>query len=135
MKAAVRVLDSYSLIAYFEAEAGAKLVADVIKTARDSGVLLLLSVVNWGELYYLTLRETGPEGADQVLDAISSLPIEIVNADRELTQEAARLKARGGISYADCFAAALAKIRKSELLTGDREFKQLADVVKILWID
>ena len=135
MKAAVRVLDSYSLIAYFEAEAGAHTVVNAFKSARDSGLPLLLCVVNWGEVYYITLREAGSERADQVLEVISNLPIEIITADQELTQEAARLKSRGGIAYADCFAAALAKLRKSELLTGNPEFKQVTDVVKILWID
>jgi predicted nucleic acid-binding protein len=38
-------------------------------------------------------------------------------------KHAARVKAKHKISYADCFAAALAKIRKGEVITGDREFK------------
>ena len=134
MKTAVRVLDSYSLIAYFEAEAGAETVAAALKTARNSDVPLLLCVVNWGEVYYITLREAGAERADQVVEVIATLPIEIVFPDLELTREAARLKSRGGIAYADCFAAALAKLRKSELMTGDAEFKRVDDVVKILWI-
>jgi predicted nucleic acid-binding protein len=135
VKTAVKVLDSYSVIAYFEGETGAKTVADALKAARDSGASLLLSVVNWGEVYYITLRETGAESADQVLQVISTLPIEIVPADIDLTREAARLKARGGIAYADCFAGALAKTRSLELMTGDPEFKRLQDVVKILWIN
>lgn len=135
MKAAVRVLDSYSLIAYFEAESGANTVAAAVKSARDSGLLLLLSVVNWGEVYYIMLRELGSGRVEQVVEAIANLPIEIIAADEDLTREAARLKARGGIAYADCFAAALARLRKCELLTGDPEFKRVSDVVKILWID
>jgi len=51
-----------------------------------------------------------------------------------LTREAARLKSRGGIAYADCFAAAVARLRNSELITGDPEFKRVEDVVKIRWI-
>ena len=62
------------------------------------------------------------------------MPIEIVDADMDLTQIAARLKARGGISYADCFAAALAVKKKCEVATGDREFKAVADVADIRWI-
>jgi predicted nucleic acid-binding protein len=135
VKTGVRVLDSYSLIAYFEAEAGAKKVAEALKTARDSGVPLLLNVVNWGEVFYITLREAGSDRVNGVVEAMSSLPIEIIVPDLELTEEAARLKARGGIAYADCFAAALAKLRKAELVTGDPEFKRVEDVVKILWID
>ena len=134
MKAAVRVLDSYSLLAFFEAEPGAKTMVDVFRSARDSGESLLLSVVNWGEVFYITLREAGLDRAEEVATAISSLPIEVLPADLELTREAARLKARGGIAYADCFAAALAKTRNAELVTGDPEFKPLAGTIKIHWI-
>jgi predicted nucleic acid-binding protein len=52
----------------------------------------------------------------------------------ELTRQAAAFKARGGLSYADCFAAALAKERKLELLTGDPEFKTLEKDIKISWL-
>jgi uncharacterized protein with PIN domain len=38
------------------------------------------------------------------------------------------------MSYGDCFAAALAKLRKAELVTGDEEFGQIEKEIKILWI-
>jgi predicted nucleic acid-binding protein len=38
------------------------------------------------------------------------------------------------MSYADCFAAALAKDRKSDLVTGDKEFKQVEGEVSIRWL-
>jgi ribonuclease VapC len=135
VRAAVRVLDSYSLIAYFEGEAGTDKMIEVFRAARDSGRLLLLSVVNWGEVFYITLREAGRERAEQVAHLISSLPIQIISADLDLTRQAAEFKATRKMSYADCFAAALAKLRKAELVTGDREFKQVEGDVKLLWID
>ncbi len=48
MKAAVRVLDSYSLIAYIEGEAGKDTMIEIFRSARDSGKECLLSVVNLG---------------------------------------------------------------------------------------
>jgi predicted nucleic acid-binding protein len=57
-----------------------------------------------------------------------------VDADWQLTRQAALFKANGNTSYGDCFAAALAKIKKSDLVTGDKEFKSLEDEIKILWI-
>lgn len=134
MKAAVRVLDSYSLIAYIEGEAGKDTVIEAFRSARDSGKPLFLSVVNWGEVYYITLRETGQERADEVAHLISTLPIQLVPADLELAEHAALFKASKKMSYADCFAAALAKLRKAELVTGDKEFKQVEGEVKILWL-
>jgi predicted nucleic acid-binding protein len=38
------------------------------------------------------------------------------------------------ISCADCFAAALAKTRKAELVTGVPEFKQVEGEIKIGWL-
>jgi len=38
------------------------------------------------------------------------------------------------MSYADCFAATLAKERKSDLVTGDKEFKQVEGEVSIRWL-
>jgi predicted nucleic acid-binding protein len=50
----------------------------------------------------------------------------------ELGKRAAELKATRKMPYADCFVAALAKLRTSELVTGDMEFKQVEGDVKIL---
>lgn len=96
--------------------------------------MLRLSVVNWGEVFYITLREAGRQRADQVAHLISTLPIEIVPADLEMTQQAAEFKAARKMPYADCFAAALAKLRNAELVTGDREFRQVEEEVKIHWL-
>jgi predicted nucleic acid-binding protein len=134
VRAAVRVLDSYSLIAYIEGESGKDTMIEVFRSARDSGKTLLLSVVNWGEVYYITLREAGREQADHVAHLISTLPIQIVAADLELTKQAAEFKAEHKMSYADCFAAALAKAKKAELVTGDKEFKQVEGDIKLFWL-
>ena len=134
MRAAVRVLDSYSLISYIEGEAGKDTMIEIFRSARDSGRACLLSVVNWGEVYYITIREAGQPRADEVAHLISTLPINIVPADLELAKQAAIFKSSKRMSYADCFAAALAKHRRVELVTGDKEFKEVEKEVKILWL-
>jgi len=134
VRAAVRVLDSYSLMAYIEGESGADRMIELFQVARDSGRDLLLSTVNWGEVYYITLREAGPQKAEEVAHLISTLPIQIIPADLELAKHAALFKASKKMSYADCFAAALAKLRKVELVTGDEDLKQVEGEVKILWV-
>jgi predicted nucleic acid-binding protein len=128
------VLDSHPLIKYFERDEGWEDVADLLQQASEEKCRLLLSVVNWGEIYYITHREYGEEHAEKVLHALRQMPVEIRPADEEMTLEAARLKVSGGLSYADCFAAALAKKKKCELVTGDKEFKQVEKEVKIRWI-
>jgi predicted nucleic acid-binding protein len=55
-------------------------------------------------------------------------------ADRRLADLAADFKARFKISLADAFAAALAKDKKAELVTGDQDFKLLGKEISIHWL-
>jgi len=135
VKQVFRVLDSYSVIAYIENEPGAKTMIEILKAARDTGTDLLFCVINWGEVYYITRRELGSERAEEVARLLQSLPIEIINADAALTRVAAEFKSKHKMSYADCFAAALAKSRNAEVVTGDKEFKLVEKEVRIHWID
>jgi ribonuclease VapC len=52
-----------------------------------------------------------------------------------LTYEAAKLKGRYRIAYADCFAAALSAKLKAAVITGDPEFNKLENEVSIHWIN
>ncbi len=131
---ATKVLDSYALMAFFEDEPGADFVRGLIHKAVESGTNLLMSVVNLGEVWYSIARTNSPEIADQYIHEIKGMGIEIVDADWQLTHQAAKFKANGKISYADCFAAALAKSHKAELVTGDKEFKPLDGEIKISWL-
>ena len=131
---ATKVLDSYALMAFFEDEPGADAVRALILKAEEDGVKLAMSVVNLGEVWYSIARTNSPETADQYIGEINGMAIEIVDADWQLTRQAAAFKVNGNISYADCFAAALAKSRKAELVTGDKEFKPLDSEIKISWI-
>ena len=128
------VLDTFSLIAYFEDEEGASKVADIIELSLHHETELFLSVINWGEMYYIALREGGEERAELYKSIIQRYPIIIVEANKELTLTAARFKAFHKMSYADAFAAALAKMKKAILVTGDKEFKSVEKEIKINWI-
>ena len=129
------VLDSYALIAFFENEAGAQRVEEIIKEMLNGKVRGYLSIVNWGEIYYITLREQGGDLADAVIRQIRKIPLHLMDADRELTYKAAKLKGKYPLAYADCFAASLAMKLKATLVTGDPEFKKLQDFLPIDWID
>lgn len=131
---ATKVLDSYALMAFFEDEPGADFVRGLIHKAVESDTNLLMSVVNLGEVWYSIARTNTAEIADQYIHEIKGMGIEIVDIDWTLTRQAALFKVNGNISYADCFAAALAKTRKAELVTGDKEFKLLEGEIKISWL-
>jgi ribonuclease VapC len=128
------VLDSYALIAYAKGENGALEIYDLLDKALNDEAEIFMSVINWGEVYYITLRNQGKESAELFKATIARYPINIIEANKELTLQAANYKACNKFSYADAFAAALAKMRKAALVTGDAEFKVLEKEIKINWI-
>ena len=128
------VLDSWSILAYLEDEPAGQQVADIIADAHESGTPLMMTVVNAGEIWYITARETSEDEADLTLGELAHLGIEFVDVGWGLARDAARFKAKGKMSFADCFAAALAKENKADLVTGDTEFKQVESQVKLLWL-
>jgi ribonuclease VapC len=131
---ATKVLDSYALLAFYEDEPGADFVRNLLLQAEDKDLKLLMSVVNLGEIWYSIARKTSPETADHYIDEIHGMAIDIVDVDWQLTRLAAAFKANGNIAYGDCFAAALAKNYKAELITGDKEFKALEVEISISWL-
>ncbi len=133
---ATRVLDSWALLAFFEDEPAAEEVEKMLIDAEAGRHRLLLCVVNWGEIYYSMMRKVSQEAAEQKVREITALPIELVavETDLELVRQAAIYKATRKFSYADAFAAALAKTKKAELVTGDPEFKPLTKSLRIHWL-
>ncbi len=128
------VLDSWSVIAYLEDEPSGQQIADSISSAHEESIPVYMCVVNAGEVWYIIAREISEEEANYNVKELHNLRIQFVDADWELTQEAARFKAHNKISYADCYAAALAKAKKADLVTGDPEFKAIEDQVMIQWV-
>jgi predicted nucleic acid-binding protein len=127
------VLDASALMTFFEDRPGADKVEELIRLGVEGKRQLLMSVVNWGEVYYSTWRAKGPGVARKVLDDIAQLPLEIVDADLELTHSAAELRAEHKLPYTDCFAAALAVDREARLVTGDKDFACVEKKLEILW--
>lgn len=123
-------------MALFNDEPAADEVEALLEKAGGGTHKLLMCVVNWGEIYYSVMRGAPAGMARQKEREIAAMPIELVpvEADLHLVRQAAIYKATHKISYADAFAAALAKIRKAELVTGDLEFKTLEGEVKIAWL-
>ena len=129
-----KILDSWALLAFFKGENAADQVETLIHRATDEKVRLFLCVVNWGEVYYGMWRAGGKDAADEVAADMARMPIEWVDADLHLANQAAIYKAENKMSYADAFAAASAKIKNAELVTGDAEFKPLEKDIKINWL-
>ena len=130
----VYVLDSFALLAYLEGEAGMPRVVSLLTGARQGAYTLYLSLINLGEALYITEREQGLIKAQQTLAAIEQLPIVIAPVSRTMVLAAAHIKALYAISYADAFAVVIAQDHNGVVVTGDPEFKSVADIVAVEWL-
>jgi predicted nucleic acid-binding protein len=129
------VVDAFPLLVLIRKQNGWEWVRDIVDEATDGGFPHLVSLINLGEVYYMMLREYGEELAQKMLEGILDSSFEIMIPTFEHMKQAAKWKAGGGLSYADCYAAALAFERGIPLLTGDKEFSILETKgVSVEWL-
>jgi predicted nucleic acid-binding protein len=119
------VFDSYAFIAFFRQEEGYEQVRELLVKMANGETEGFITTVNVGEVYYLISRKSDAKNAAVALDALQKFPLIIVDADLKLTLDAAALKAKYALSYADAFAGALTIQKKATLITGDSEFENL----------
>lgn len=129
-----RLLDSYAILAFLNDEKGAEHVARLLEDAGQSGTRLLVNEINVGEVYYIVAKHRSEEAAEHVLLHLDRLPLELVSNSFDEVLEAARLKARFPLSYADAFALATAIRFGARLVTGDPEFEVAEDLVELDWL-
>jgi predicted nucleic acid-binding protein len=128
------ILDSYALLAYFQAEpAGAK-VRNILKEATTGASAVFLSVISLGEIYYIVARKNGEKKANEITEDISRLPVGLVDVTTKRVLAAAHVKALYPVSYADAFVVATAEEFSATIITGDPEFKQTESRAAVLWL-
>lgn len=129
------MLDANAVLDFVEDGPGAKRVEQLFKDALHGRNRVLMSVVNWGEVFYHTWQRDGEESARRLLADLSRLPLELVPVDLPQALQAGEIKARHKIPYVDCVAAGLAVLHSAVLVTSDRDFEKLGRRVEILWIE
>jgi predicted nucleic acid-binding protein len=128
------ILDSFALLCFFHKEPGWEKVKSLLGDLSRIGEKALLSRINWGEFYYILHRRVGRDKTEEALSLLDQLPIDILPVDDLLVREAAEIKARHPIAYADAFCAALAQRHRGRILTGDPEFKVVEKMVDVHWL-
>jgi len=92
---------------------------------------LLMSAVNWGEVFYMEWRYHGESKARQIEAGLRQMRIVIVPADFERATRAGALKQKHSLGYADAFAAELAIERGAWLVTADPEFEKVGKTLLV----
>ena len=127
------VFDSWAILAYAYNEPAADDVENLlVESTRLKNAWI--SSINLGEVWYSLARRKSRDIAEQQLALLAQIGLERVDVDWPMVLQAADYKSRHKISYADAFAAALAKQRNAELVTGDHEFRALDSEIKIHWV-
>jgi len=128
------VFDAWAILAILQGEPEGQKALDLLADSMESGGEVLMTTINAGEVWYNVARRRTEADADRAIDELRALGIQFVDAGWDLARQASRFKARGKISFADAFAAALAKQYKCELVTGDPEFRSAEADVKVRWL-
>lgn len=128
------LFDSHALLAFFQKEEGSEIVAKILRKSAKQLLDKFISVINLGEIVYMTQRRFGNNKKVEILGRVHQLGFNILPAPDSLVYKAAELKAEYPISYADCFALSCALEHSATLVTGDPEFKKVVHLVNIQWI-
>ena len=128
------VLDSYPVLALLYNEKGAEKIEKTIRDVLKKNGRIFMCAVNYGEVFYAVMRKSGEKAALKAVEMIEEIPVEIIDADRNMSLIAGSYKVKHKMSYADCFTAALAKILSVPIVTGDPEFQEVEKEIKIIWV-
>lgn len=126
------VLDTNALIAFFESRPGAaQKVRHLLDESVHADLPLLMSAVNWGEVFYIAWRLHGEAQALEAEVRLQEMPIAIISVDRERASRAGALKQKHSLGFADAFAAELAIERGAWLVTADPEFAKVGKALSV----
>jgi predicted nucleic acid-binding protein len=126
------VLDANALVGLFEDREGtAAKIERLLEEALRQESPLLMSALNWGEVFYIAWRRHGEAKAREAERNLQEMPISVISADRDRATRAAALKQKHNLGYADSFAAELAIERGAWLVTADPEFSKLGKALSI----
>jgi predicted nucleic acid-binding protein len=128
------VFDASALFAFLRDRPGASKVTELLEDGMRGRSRVLMSALNYGEVYGLILREYGPDQALKAVHAVSPLPIEVLDANPQRAFHAADVKAKYKLYYMDAFAAALAIEHKATLVTSDSDFRRLGHGFPVMWL-
>lgn len=130
------VLDAHAVLVFLGREPGWEQVAEILSFGSP-----WMTLVNLGEAAYILQRNHGTAAVDEMWANFRAeqrpegVPIQWLEIGDALVRRAAALKAIGGLSYADAFAAGAAALIGCPVLTGDPEFRSVEPAgIRVKWL-
>ncbi|GHV47229.1 hypothetical protein AGMMS49546_36620 [Spirochaetia bacterium] len=131
------VLDACALVAFFNQETEGIKVKELLEHTKAGKHTLYKSIVNLVEVYYHFIRDRGKMAADELLENMKYLPIEVIDTISEAVyRQTAHFKSHYHISLADAFACAAAQCLDATLVTKDSEVEEAEEkeALSVFWI-
>lgn len=128
------VFDASALLAFLDNKPAAGKVDELLRDAIRGRSQILMSAVNYGEVYARILREVGLDRAVGIMSGIYPLPITLLDATPARALHAAEVRVTYKLYYADSFAAALSFEHKATLVTSDSDFRRLGHGFPVIWL-
>ena len=128
------VFDASALFVFLQNKPAGNKVNELLKEATRGRADILMSAVNYGEVYGAILRDHGPDRAASTMNAVRPLPIRLIDATPARAFQAADVKSKYKLYYVDSFAAALAIEYKATLVTSDSDFRKLGHGFPMVWL-
>ncbi len=122
------VLDTSAILALWNEEDGASTVEKILRE-RPGLRKVYVSFMTFMECAYRLWKDKGQNAADEILRALSLLPIIRVDVTDALLFTASELKAQHNLSVADSWIIATAIVYNGILVHKDPEFDALSDRV------
>jgi uncharacterized protein with PIN domain len=121
------------MVAWVRDEPAAGKVEEHLQAAHEGTDPLLMSWINVAETFYILSKRNNAAVAEEFLERLPSLPIQVVLPDEEGIMAAARIKAGHAVAFGDAFAIALAQAREASVITGDPKIRSCG-LVGVDWV-
>jgi hypothetical protein len=128
------VFDAWAGLAFFGDDSSGGRIADLIADAHDQEIPLYMSVIDLAELWFVVSSKASEKDASEIINELEELGFKFINIDRELAQESVNFKMKNRVIKSNCIACALAKQTRSDLVTGNNEYKTVETQFTIHWI-
>lgn len=122
------VLDTSAVLALRSDEPGAERVETLLRSGRAQRTSILLSFMTRMEMPYRIAADEDLEAATNAVRLVDAAGVRWVSCEPEILEEAARIKAAGGLSVADAWIAATAAVHQAVLVHKDPEMQRARHV-------
>ncbi|MBI3599245.1 MAG: type II toxin-antitoxin system VapC family toxin [Nitrospinae bacterium] len=132
------VLDSFAMLCLFDRKRKRenRAIRKYLEDAENGRIKLYLSKINEGEIFYKLYKYLGESVAIGFREDLKHgiVPVNVVSVNDKRVERASEIKSKYPVSYADAFCIELAREMNLPVITGDPEFKNVGEIIKIVWI-